>query len=189
MEKNVHQLCVLFHDNMKKFCHYWLNITLKDCVLENLGDIFKVLLCHSIRVQIDSRFIYWLEGAPWSRFPLRLLGKSDCSVIQHLLSGVRSHKTFHLHVDGSYRVRYDRFRYNSYLDGRFRRIVLLKVFVGEVVSMLPLDVAWGKCALILVSDELKRSASDNLFRTHPLHRNVLRFCSTLENPISTEIKK
>ena len=171
----------LIHSNFSRICHYWLHVTLQDCQVEQLEHVLVTIMTRSICLELDSHHFYLFSDAPWSRFPLRMFSKSQCSILQHLVSSSVENNTFRLCVDCSYTIRYKRFLYNSYVEGRFRRIALIKSFLSELFLLFPPVDSSSElsnahiCCCNIVLNLVQTLCVKNLFATHPLRCNLLKY--------------
>ena len=169
-----HHHCSVFvralHDHFAVMSRYWLRNSLKECRLEHLADIITVFVKEPVRVVLDSRHLC-LFDVPWAKLPLRLFSRRGCCTLRSLL--LSAPVPFKVRIDNLFKARYSHFKYNSYVDARFRRDALIMAFAAEIMNMFPLQNEKTQCAPV-VARTIEQCVSSHLPVTHPLYRQLTK---------------
>ena len=166
------QHCLQFiralHTVFPLMVRYWLTTTLKQCQLSDLDEIIKILVTSPVRIVVDSSHIF-VFATHWAKIPLRSFSSRGRDAIHRMLIDVPM--PFKMKLNSFYKPNYTNFKYNSYVDARFRRDALVMAFVGDILSMFTLPREKEMCKAI-IGQEVLRCAAKNLPATHPLYRQL-----------------
>lgn len=160
------QFVSMLHGIFPVIVRYWLQGPLKQCELHHFDELVKIVLTYPIRISIDGHHVF-LFATHWAKVPFTLLPSRGRAAIYQLLT--KTPLPFKMKLDSFYRPQYDNFRYDAYVDARFRRDALLLAFAREILSMFSLRDERRLCRAIVVN-EFGRIINNTLNTTHPLHR-------------------